>query len=510
MMNPKIEAIEQARVLVVGAGGVGSEVLKGLILTGLRNVEIVDLDVIELTNLNRQLLYRRRDIGRPKAEVAVEALRKIGSNSLNLVSHTVDIRSKRFDTKWFCSFDCIIGTLDNLASRQHLNMMSVASGVPLIESGTEGFKGQVTVHIKGKTRCYDCDPKPASRQSYAVCTIRSRPAEPVHCIVWAREYLFETLFGEGSFEDNGDLSAASAIGDDGEFVETVFTRSIKEDAARSLHLGNSKVHPLSWDEILKCKPTKGYAPNQIWSLEECAYIFEQSILRLRAAHSGNGSMPLTFDKDDDTMLDFITSTANMRSHSFGIGAVSRFEAKQMAARVVPAVSTTNAIVSGLIILQLLSLLQAIQLPLRNAWISPTCIVPEIPITPRATCVACSALYFSLRINLSIAPLQTILRIALAVFPSTKTFKEDEITVLHDSRLLYDADFTDNLLAPLSSLNITHSDRLHIMSSPDVILVFEMLNSPKYPSATHFKVLPSSANKVVRRQHGVDRSIPGYT
>jgi ubiquitin-like 1-activating enzyme E1 B len=81
--------------------------------------------------------------------------------------------------------------------------MCLAANVPLVESGTAGFLGQVSVHVKDKTACYDCDPKSSGRKTYPVCTIRSTPSEPIHCIVWAKSYLYSILFGKS--EDEADV-----------------------------------------------------------------------------------------------------------------------------------------------------------------------------------------------------------------------------------------------------------------------------------------------------------------
>ena len=74
--------------------------------------------------------------------------------------------------------------------------MCLAADKPLIEAGTTGFLGQVFCIRKGETACYECFPKP-QRVVYPICTIRSTPSQPVHCVVWAKE-LFKLLFGDAS------------------------------------------------------------------------------------------------------------------------------------------------------------------------------------------------------------------------------------------------------------------------------------------------------------------------
>jgi ubiquitin-like 1-activating enzyme E1 B len=96
-----------------------------------------------------------------------------------------------------------------------------------------------------------------------------------------------------------------------------------------------------------------------WNLEECLVIFNDSLDRLSKRvltmtkdEADSSSKPIiTFDKDDDDTLDFVAATANIRSTLFGIERKSRFDIKQMAGNIIPAIATTNAIVAGLCVLQ---------------------------------------------------------------------------------------------------------------------------------------------------------------
>lgn len=90
---------------------------------------------------------------------------------------------------FFKRFNVVLNALDNRQARNHVNRMCLTADVPLIESGTAGYHGQVELIKKGMTQCYECTPK-AAQKSYPGCTIRNTPSEPIHCIVWAK-HLFK-------------------------------------------------------------------------------------------------------------------------------------------------------------------------------------------------------------------------------------------------------------------------------------------------------------------------------
>lgn len=83
----------------------------------------------------------------------------------------------------------VMNALDNRAARNHVNRMCLAANVPLIESGTAGYLGQVTVIKKDLTECYECEPK-AAQKTFPGCTIRNTPSELIHCVVWSK-HLFK-------------------------------------------------------------------------------------------------------------------------------------------------------------------------------------------------------------------------------------------------------------------------------------------------------------------------------
>jgi len=133
-------------------------------------------------------------------QVARDAAQKFNPN-IKLVAHHANIKDAEFNVDWFKGFTMVLNALDNIEARRHVNKMCLAANVPLVESGTTGFNGQVQVIKKGVTACYDCTVKETPK-SFPVCTIRSTPSQPIHCIVWGKSYLLRYI---KSSMDGGDL-----------------------------------------------------------------------------------------------------------------------------------------------------------------------------------------------------------------------------------------------------------------------------------------------------------------
>lgn len=101
LFGPKVlQTIKTATVLLVGAGGIGCEVLKNLVMAGFKDIEVLDLDTIDLSNLNRQFLFQKQHIKQPKALVAKESALKFNSH-VNITAHHASIFDECYDITWF-------------------------------------------------------------------------------------------------------------------------------------------------------------------------------------------------------------------------------------------------------------------------------------------------------------------------------------------------------------------------------------------------------------------------
>ena len=98
----------------------------------------------------------------------------------------------KFPLQYFAQFDAVILALDNEEARSYLNQICGPLKIPLFEAGTSGWAGQSYPIYWKHSRCYDCLPKP-KKKTFPICTIRTIPSKPVHCMVWAIE-IFQSLF----------------------------------------------------------------------------------------------------------------------------------------------------------------------------------------------------------------------------------------------------------------------------------------------------------------------------
>jgi molybdopterin-synthase adenylyltransferase len=148
--------LKKARVTVLGVGGIGSAVAASLTASGVGRLHCVDFDVVELGNLNRQLLYTEADVGRPKAEVAAERLRRLNSDVLVsgadlLLSSPGDVAGAVRGSDVF-----VLSADSPEAMESWANSVAVAEGIPMVTGAYTGPMLCVSTVIPGVTGCYEC------------------------------------------------------------------------------------------------------------------------------------------------------------------------------------------------------------------------------------------------------------------------------------------------------------------------------------------------------------------
>lgn len=148
------ERLAAAKVLVVGAGALGNEVLKNLALLGVGHLYLIDYDDVEDSNLTRSLLYRQADRGRKKVEVAAERLREMNPDlKIQAVAGNVLLD---VGLGVFKEMDLVFGCLDNREARLWTNRCCWKVGIPWVDAGIQEISGVVKVFMPPDSACYEC------------------------------------------------------------------------------------------------------------------------------------------------------------------------------------------------------------------------------------------------------------------------------------------------------------------------------------------------------------------
>lgn len=147
------EALSEATATVVGLGGLGSPVANYLAAAGFGKLVLVDYDQVTLSNLNRQILHWNGDVGRKKTESAREKLKKFDPE---IDLEALELKLEEGNLEKLPETDIVLGAVDNFRTRYLLNEYAVRERIPYVHGAVEGFQGQLTTVIPGKTACLRC------------------------------------------------------------------------------------------------------------------------------------------------------------------------------------------------------------------------------------------------------------------------------------------------------------------------------------------------------------------
>ncbi|KAL9645538.1 hypothetical protein ABK040_000602 [Willaertia magna] len=226
---------DTCKVLIIGAGGLGCDLVKNLAMSGFRNIDIIDMDTISTSNLNRQFLFRDGDVGGMKAEVAAKFVNERVAGC-KVTAHTCAIQEK--DKDFYRQFGIIIAGLDSITARRWINstllsliqyedeertVVDMSSMIPLVDGGTEGFKGQSRVILPGVTACYECtlDLFPTDETNYPMCTLKTTPRLPEHCIQYVFLEEWRNCKGKEGIADDEAVD-----GDNPKHVKWIYDQSV--------------------------------------------------------------------------------------------------------------------------------------------------------------------------------------------------------------------------------------------------------------------------------------------
>lgn len=397
----------------------------------------------------------------------------------------------------------VLNALDNVSARRHVNRICLASNTPLVESGTEGWLGQVQPIIQGKA-CYECTPqKPQTH--FPICTIRSNPSKPIHTIVWAKQ-LFERIFGKPSDPDSVIKELSENLTDENEKIssESKYNDIIEKEQVtltneRSKSLTHYIFHKVFHTDILllieldsyweKVKPPTPYKlddilnnaeykevkstnkdkealleDQKVWSIHKSAETFMKSCEKLLELSKSQG---LEWDKDQLLHLEFVTAASNLRSSQFNIETLSPFEVKSKAGNIIPAIATTNAIIAGLIVVEAIKIASGNIDQCKQSFIRTAPVRKQIFLTcsledKNPNCYVCTSNFVKVKLDTNTITLRFFIEEILK-----NQLNMLEPTIVVDNDIIYEGgedseeDFIDQLPKLLKDVRITHNIVIHV-------------------------------------------------
>ena len=148
------KALQESRILCVGVGGLGCPALLYLSAAGVGTIGVIDFDTVDWSNLQRQILFKEKDVSKSKAECAKESLYNINS-SINYHVHQEKLNSQNVSSL-FKKYDIIIDSTDNLSTKYLINDCAVKFAKPVVYGAISEFKGQVAIFDVNNGPCYRC------------------------------------------------------------------------------------------------------------------------------------------------------------------------------------------------------------------------------------------------------------------------------------------------------------------------------------------------------------------
>ncbi|ODV94113.1 hypothetical protein PACTADRAFT_86334 [Pachysolen tannophilus NRRL Y-2460] len=313
--------IANVKVFLVGSGAIGCEMLKNWAMMGLGSgpqgkIIITDMDSIEKSNLNRQFLFRPKDVGKNKSECAASAVIEMNPE---LIGH-IESRLEKvgsdtehiFNNDFWESLDFVTNALDNVDARTYVDRRCVFFKKPLLESGTLGTKGNTQVVIPNLTESYSSSQDPPEK-SIPLCTLRSFPNKIDHTIAWAKS-LFQGYFADAAENVNLYLSQPN-------FVESTLKQSGDVKGILETIFKYLKNRPYTFEECIRWARLE-FQEKFNYEIKQLLYNFPKDATTSTGAPFWSGPKrapePLEFDINNDDHFHFVVGGANLLAYIYGL------------------------------------------------------------------------------------------------------------------------------------------------------------------------------------------------
>eukprot|EP00039_Didymoeca_costata_P018615 m.334213 g.334213 ORF g.334213 m.334213 type:complete len:1006 (+) comp17313_c0_seq1:41-3058(+) len=314
-------ALGDAKYFLVGAGAIGCELLKNFTMMGLccgpkGKLVVTDMDIIETSNLNRQFLFRPKDVKSPKSVTAAAAAKAMNPN-LNIESHENRVGPETenvYGDEFFQSLTGVANALDNVEARQYVDRRCVFYCKSLLESGTLGSKGNTQVVLPHLSESYSSSQDPPEA-SIPMCTLKNFPNKPEHALQWARDTF------AGAFE-NGPANMNSYLTDSG-YIDGL----LQQPGSQPVDTLNGVLNGL-----VRHRPSN-FADCVTWArlffqelfhnnIKQLLYNFPKDQVTAEGVPFWSGPKrcptPLEFNAHDEMHMNFVLAAANLRAQVFGL------------------------------------------------------------------------------------------------------------------------------------------------------------------------------------------------
>ncbi|XP_060060629.1 ubiquitin-like modifier-activating enzyme 7 isoform X2 [Erinaceus europaeus] len=313
------EELGHKHYLLVGAGAIGCELLKGFALMGLGaggrgGVTVADMDLVEHSNLSRQFLFRPQDIHRNKAEAAAEATHRLNPD-LKVTPSTQPLgptTERTYGDDFFSSVDGVAAALDSFEARHYVAARCAYYLKPLLQAGTQGMLGSASVFVPEVTAGYEGPSSDAPEDApYPACTIRHFPSRVEHTLQWARNE-FEGLFC---------LSAKTINHIQQTLTSPVDVAGARAPSLQQVVLGELSERPQTWRDCV------------VWAYGHWQLCFHHGVKQLlrhfppdKVLEDGtpfwSGARwcprPLDFDVSQDSHVLYVLAAANLYAQMHGL------------------------------------------------------------------------------------------------------------------------------------------------------------------------------------------------
>jgi ubiquitin-activating enzyme E1 len=334
-----VDFLQNRKVFVVGAGALGCEFLKNYALMGAGcgkdgHITVTDMDNIEVSNLNRQFLFRPHNVGAAKSVTAAAAA-SVMNPDMHIEALEVPVgpdTETTFDDEFWGGLDVVTNALDNIKARLYVDSVCVFYRKPLLESGTLGTKANTQVIAPFVTESYG-DSQDPEEESIPMCTLKNFPHAIEHCIEWARD-LFQgsftaTLQEAKSFQENPTDWLAKLKTEPNAYNRRQKLESVKN----ALHLSGRASWAVCVEEAMRL-----FHLHYFSNIEQLLHNFPKDYVSKETGvpfWSGHKRAPdsQAFSVDNDLHREFVAHTAALIAANFGVEVPADWDSTESLGRI---------------------------------------------------------------------------------------------------------------------------------------------------------------------------------